>query len=75
MLAFAWAHDIPLVIELSRFMPGHAQFVVGEGKKRRVLHSPARVWRALRAAADTRPISRRITAKLRGAVMGIKLVK
>ena len=75
MLTFAHASGISFEIQQSHFMPGTVCFVVGEGKARKILHSPANAWKALRRLALPRPpASRRPPAQLRGAVMGIKLV-
>ena len=62
MLVFAIARGIPFEIRPSMFMPGHVAYLVGEGKARRIVHSPDRAWKALRAAAS-RPSSPRRCAR------------
>lgn len=76
MFTFAHTHGIPFAVGPSHFMPGALQYTIGEGPTRRIAHSPARAWKALRAAAHAlaTPPRRKVPARLRAAVLGIKIV-
>lgn len=75
MFTFAQAHGIAFAVEASRFMPGAVQYMIGTSP-RRIVHSPARAWSFLRAAAAPRPAPRRKpSARVRASVLGIRVVK
>lgn len=75
MWTFAQAHGIAFDAQPSRFMPGRMMFIVGEGKARRIANSAQRAWDLLRRAARPAPPARKPSATLRGAVLGIRVVK
>lgn len=74
MFTFAHAHGIAFSVEPSRFMPNAIQFMIG-ASPRRIVHSPARAWSFLRAAAAPRPAPRRKpSARVRASVLGIRVL-
>lgn len=75
MAVYAQTHGILFSTGQSPFMPGAIVFLVGE-HPRRMYHSAARAWGALRRlVSPTPPPRRRPSARLRGEVMGIKVVR